>query len=56
MINPILQRAWAKRMKSKTTELKSSHVSMLSKSREVAAVIIDAVAAIAGLSDLKAVG
>ncbi len=30
-------------MKSETTELKTSHVPMLSKPREVAAVIIDAV-------------
>jgi len=53
MINPSLQRSWAKRMKSKTTELKSSHVPMLSKPREVAAVIIDAVTTVRSHKEIE---
>jgi pimeloyl-ACP methyl ester carboxylesterase len=41
-IAPDEERFFAKRMKATTTELKSSHVSMLSKPREVAEVIMDA--------------
>ena len=41
-IAPDLERFFAKRMKASTTELNASHVSMLSKPNEVAAVIIDA--------------
>jgi pimeloyl-ACP methyl ester carboxylesterase len=41
-IAPDEERFFAKRMKATTTELKSSHVSMLSKPREVADVIMDA--------------
>src|SRR5262245_25026601 len=41
-IAPDLERAHAKRMKATTTELKSSHVAMLSQPKAVAAVIIDA--------------
>ncbi len=41
-IAPDLERFFAKRMKATTTELNASHVSMLSKPNEVAAVIIDA--------------
>lgn len=56
MIHPSLQRSWAKRMKSKTTELKTSHAPMLSKPREVAAVIMDAVTAVTEFTHLKATG
>jgi pimeloyl-ACP methyl ester carboxylesterase len=42
MINPDLERALAKKMKARTTILNSSHVAMLVKPAEVAAVIIDA--------------
>jgi len=42
MINPELQRAQAKTMKAITTELRSSHVPMLSQPKEVAAFIISA--------------
>jgi pimeloyl-ACP methyl ester carboxylesterase len=38
-INPDLERFYAKRIRAKTTELKSSHVSFLSHPREVARVI-----------------
>jgi pimeloyl-ACP methyl ester carboxylesterase len=41
-IDPAEERFFAKRMKATTTELETSHVPMLSKPREVAAVIIDA--------------
>jgi len=41
-IAPDLERFFAKRMKASTTELNASHVAMLSKPNEVAAVIIDA--------------
>jgi len=41
-IAPDLGRFFAKRMKATTTELNASHVSMLSKPNEVAAVVIDA--------------
>jgi hypothetical protein len=47
MINPSLQHAWAKRMKAHTTELVTGHVPMLSKPKEVAAVIVDAATAVA---------
>ncbi len=43
-IAPDLERFFAKRMKAATTELKASHVSMLSKPNAVAAVIMDAAA------------
>ena len=43
-IAPDLERFFAKRMKATTTELSASHVPMLSKPNEVAAVIIDAAA------------
>jgi pimeloyl-ACP methyl ester carboxylesterase len=43
-IAPDLERFFAKRMKATTTELNASHVSMLSKPNEVAAVIMDAAA------------
>ncbi len=43
-IAPDEERFFAKRMKAITTELKASHVSMLSKPNAVAAVIMDAVA------------
>ena len=46
-VNVELQRELAARMRAKTTELKSSHVSLLSQPAAVAAVIMDAVAAIA---------
>jgi pimeloyl-ACP methyl ester carboxylesterase len=41
-ISPDEERFFAKRMKAKTIELKTSHVSMLSQPKAVAAVIIDA--------------
>lgn len=42
-IHPELEKMMAARAKSKTTVLKSSHVAMLSKPKEVSAVILDAV-------------
>lgn len=48
VIAPQLERDLAAQMKAKTTVLKSGHVSLLSHPREVAAVIEDAVAAVAG--------
>jgi len=47
-INPDLQRFMAKRMKAKTVELKSSHVSLISHPREVASLILQAAGAGAG--------
>jgi pimeloyl-ACP methyl ester carboxylesterase len=41
-IAPDLERFFAKRMKATTTELNTSHVAMLSKPNDVAAVIMDA--------------
>lgn len=41
-INPDLERFMAKRMGATTIELPASHVSLLSKPQEVAALIIDA--------------
>jgi pimeloyl-ACP methyl ester carboxylesterase len=41
-IAPDEERFFAKRMKATTTELQASHLPMLSKPKEVAAVIIDA--------------
>jgi pimeloyl-ACP methyl ester carboxylesterase len=41
-IAPDLERFFAKRMKATTTEVNSSHVPMLSKPKEVIAVIVDA--------------
>ena len=43
-IAPEEERFFAKRMKAMTTELKASHVSMLSQPKAVAAVIMDAAA------------
>lgn len=43
-IAPGEERFFAKRMKATTTELPTSHVAMLSKPKEVAAVIMDAAA------------
>jgi pimeloyl-ACP methyl ester carboxylesterase len=43
-IAPDEERFFAKRMKAKTTELDTSHVPMLSKPKDVAAVIMDAAA------------
>jgi len=45
-VNVALQRELAARMKAKTTELDSSHVSLLSQPVAVANVILDAVAAV----------
>jgi pimeloyl-ACP methyl ester carboxylesterase len=42
MIDPILLRDMAAKIKAKTTSLQASHVPMLSKPQEVADVIIDA--------------
>jgi hypothetical protein len=41
-INPELEKRMAKRANAKTTILKSSHVAMLSKPKEVLDVILDA--------------
>jgi pimeloyl-ACP methyl ester carboxylesterase len=41
-INPDLQRFMASRMGAKTVELQSSHVSLISHPREIAALILDA--------------
>jgi pimeloyl-ACP methyl ester carboxylesterase len=41
-INPDLQRFMASRMKAKTVELQSSHVSLISHPKEIAALILDA--------------
>ena len=48
VIAPQMERDLAAQMKAKTTVLQSSHVSLLSHPREVAAVIEDAVAAVTG--------
>jgi pimeloyl-ACP methyl ester carboxylesterase len=42
MIPPAAEEQMAKRMKAKVTKVKSSHVAMLAKPKEVAAVIVDA--------------
>jgi pimeloyl-ACP methyl ester carboxylesterase len=44
MIDPNLERAMAKKINAETTELKTSHVPMLSQPKQVADVIIKAVA------------
>ena len=41
-INPDLERFMANRMNAKTTELDASHLSIVSKAREVADLIIEA--------------
>ena len=41
-INPDLERFMAKRMKARTIELDASHVSLISKPREVAELIMAA--------------
>ena len=45
MIQPDLERAMAKKIKANTTELPTSHVAMLARPQEVAAVILKAAAA-----------
>ena len=50
-IAPDEERFFAKRMKATTTELKASHVSMLSQPKAVAAVIMDAAARAQLVSD-----
>jgi len=52
-IAPDEERFFAKRMKATTTELKASHVSMLSQPKAVAAVIMDAAVKAQGVSDAK---
>lgn len=47
VISPQMERALAAQMKARTTVLQSSHVSLLSHPREVAAVIEEAVASVA---------
>ena len=49
VVSPELQAAEAKRMGARTTELQSSHMSLLSHPREVAAVIEEAAAAVAAM-------
>lgn len=46
MISPQIERSTAERAGAKITELDASHVAMLSKSAEVAAVILEAAEAI----------
>jgi pimeloyl-ACP methyl ester carboxylesterase len=53
-IAPDEERFFAKRMKATTTELKASHVPMLSQPKAVAAVIMDAAAKAATASDVGA--
>jgi pimeloyl-ACP methyl ester carboxylesterase len=48
MIQPDLERAMAKKIKATTTSLPTSHVAMLSRPKEVAAVILKATAAVSG--------
>jgi len=50
MIQPDLERAMAKKIKATTTALPTSHVAMLSRPQEVAAVILKATAATTGSS------
>jgi pimeloyl-ACP methyl ester carboxylesterase len=50
MIQPDLERAMAKKIKATTTTLPTSHVAMLSRPQEVAAVILKATAAASGSS------
>jgi hypothetical protein len=45
MIPPVAEEQMAKRMNAKITSLPGSHVVMLSKPREVAAVILEAASA-----------
>ena len=47
-INPELEKRMAKRANAKTTILKSSHVAMLSKPKEVLDVILDAATSVSG--------
>jgi pimeloyl-ACP methyl ester carboxylesterase len=50
MIQPDLERAMAKKIKATTTTLTTSHVAMLSRPKDVAAVILRAAAAASGQS------
>jgi pimeloyl-ACP methyl ester carboxylesterase len=50
MIQPDLERAMAKKIKASTTALPTSHVAMLSRPQDVAAVILKAAAAASGPS------
>jgi pimeloyl-ACP methyl ester carboxylesterase len=50
MIQPDLERAMAKKIKASTTELPTSHVAMLSRPKDVAAVILRAAASASGQS------
>jgi pimeloyl-ACP methyl ester carboxylesterase len=50
MIQPDLERAMAKKIKASTTALPTSHVAMLSRPKDVAAVILQAAAAPSGPS------
>jgi len=50
-VNPELQRSVSKRMGATTVEVKSSHVPMLSRPREVLEVIRKAAAAVAAKSE-----
>jgi len=53
-IPPDEERFFAKRMKAKTTELKASHVSMLSQPKAVAAVIMEAATNATAVADAGA--
>jgi pimeloyl-ACP methyl ester carboxylesterase len=50
MIQPDLERAMAKKIRARTTSLPTSHVAMLSRPKDVAAVILQAAAAASGQS------
>jgi pimeloyl-ACP methyl ester carboxylesterase len=52
-IAPDLERSFAKRMKATTTELKASHVPMLSQPKAVAAVLMDAAMKAQGVSGAR---
>jgi pimeloyl-ACP methyl ester carboxylesterase len=56
MIQPDLERAMAKKIKATTTALPTSHVAMLSRPKDVAAVILKATAAVSGGAGPKVQG
>jgi pimeloyl-ACP methyl ester carboxylesterase len=52
VVNVDLQSSMAKRMNAKTTVIRASHMSIMSRPHDVAAVIGDAVAAVASMAEL----
>ena len=46
VINPDLERFYAKRMNARVTEIRASHVSFISRPREVARLIVEAAEAV----------